>query len=180
MKNIHSKNWQFLPEVRPWSPSPSARRSQMRRSWQIFCECKPVPCLSPQVCILFLMSHRGLRTRISTRGQTAWLLVPPDILGALPPPLHQSVVEEFLQTIGRLEDLRDFTVQLANNFVDGLLPWRVCILSSHDGVKELSKSYLGYLQEPIWYLCRRTTKKTQTINDEGQINVQKNVNLWEF
>lgn len=119
------------------------------------------------------MSRRGLKTRISTSGQTAWLLAPPDILGAFPPPLHRSVVEKFLQTIGRLEDLRDFTVQLANNFVDGLLPWWVCILSSHDGNKELSKSYLGYLKELIRYLCRRTTKKTQTINDEEQINTPK-------
>lgn len=179
--------WRFLPEVRPWSSPPSARRSQKRRSWQILSiqrsfsvSANRFSFFPSYFCILFLMSCRGLKTRISTRGQTAWLLVSPDTLGASPPPLHPSVVEKFLQTIGRLEDLRDFTVQLANNFVDGLLPWWVCILSSHDSNKELSKSYLGYLQEPIRYLCRRTTKKTQTVNDEEQINIQKNVNLRGF
>ena len=61
----------------------------------------------------------------------------------------ESVVEELLQAVGGLEDLGDVAVQLADHLVDGLLPRWVCVLSSHDGVEELSKSHLGHLQEPV-------------------------------
>lgn len=97
-----------------------------------------------QFCVLFLKSGREPKTRISTTRATAWLA-----LGGVSPPSLESVVEELLQTVGGLEDLGDLAVQLADHLVDGLLPRWVCVLSSHDGVEELSKSHLGHLQEPI-------------------------------
>jgi len=58
-------------------------------------------------------------------------------------------VEELLEAVGGFENLRNLAVQFANHLVDGLLPGWVRILSGNDGVEELSKSHLGYLQKSI-------------------------------
>lgn len=107
---------------------------------ELFCECKQVTFFP----VLRFISQVSSPTEHQNLVKLRWLA-----FGGVSPPSLQSVVEELLQTVGGLEDLGDLAVQLADHLVDGLLPRRVCVLSSHDGVEELSKSHLGHLQEPI-------------------------------
>lgn len=62
-------------------------------------------------------------------------------------------MEEFLETIGGLEDLGNVTVQFADHFVDGLLPGWVGVLPGYNGVEELPERHLGHLQESIGNLA---------------------------
>lgn len=124
----------------------------------------------PSFCVVyFRKSLCETKTRISTTGHTAWLA-----LGGVSPPWVESVVEELLQTVGGLEDLGDLAVQLANHLVDGLLPRRVCVLSSHDGVEELSKGDLGHLQEAIRNLGGRgTAERAEVVNGNQYFSSEK-------
>lgn len=118
---------------------------------------------------LFRKSLRETKTRISTTGHTVWLA-----LGGVSPPWVESVVEKLLQTVGGLEDLGDLAVQLANHLVDGLLPRWVCVLSSHNGVEELSKGHLGYLQEAIRNLGGRgTAERAKVVNGNQYFSSEK-------
>lgn len=136
---------------------------------ELFCECKQVPFFSQFLRCLFRKSFCETKTRISTTGHTAWLA-----LGGVSPPWVESVVEELLQTVGGLEDLGDLAVQLANHLVDGLLPRRVCVLSSHDGVEELSKGDLGHLQEAIRNLGGRgRAERAEVVNGNQYFSSEK-------
>lgn len=51
--------------------------------------------------------------------------------------LQSLLVKEFLQAVRGFENLRDLTIQLADDLVDGLLPGRVYIFARNDGIEKL-------------------------------------------
>lgn len=48
------------------------------------------------------------------------------------------LVEQLLQAVWGFENLRDFTVQLTNDLVDGLLPGGINIFAGNNGIEKLS------------------------------------------
>lgn len=51
--------------------------------------------------------------------------------------LQSLLVKEFLEAVRGFENLRNFTIQLADDLVYGLLPGRVNIFACDDGIEKL-------------------------------------------